>query len=542
MTTGEWMCANTRVRGKPFNFKGYEFQREIADDLHPNLDVIKISQVGLTEIQQRKALAFLVRNPGTTGIFSLPNEKMYRRFSQSRLKPMIEENKVFKPTQVEAPVRSMDLMQFGMSFLNIVNATEGSATSTSADFVFMDEVDISDQKALALFASRLQNSSHRIKQRFSTPSWTGFGIDSTYSISDMREYYCKCNACNMQQIPLFTKEFVYLKGLPDSLELSEITDEVLHKLDLDGAFVMCKRCGAPLELDNPNREWVATHPTRENNRGYRVRPFSSARIDIPYIVNQLVDYTRKDYVRGWHNTVIGEGYSDARARLDEGQIKACYGSPQMPVIDPSAPVFLGLDMGQVCHLTLGTPAPNGVGCRVFEFRTVPVNQLDMAIFEIMTRYNLINGACDRHPYTPTAEAIRDLTDGRIMPMEYRGDQELKPVKSVEDVVTHWQANRTKLLDEVARHVRQKLFLFEGFGQYGAVVTSHLRDQIRDETPESPAKWIKLTGVDHYAHSLAFLLAAIKLQGVANSIGVQDHRMTLMIAGFRSPLQTPVTIT
>ena len=537
MTTGEWMCANTRVRGHNFSFKGYEFQRAIADDLHPDLDVIKISQVGLTEIQSRKALSFLIRNPGVTGIFSLPNEKMSRRFSQSRLKPMIEENKVFKPTAQEAPVRSMDLMQFGMSFLNIVNATEGSATSIPSDFVFMDEVDLSDQKALALFASRLQNSRYKIKQRFSTPSWTGFGIDGTYNVSDQREYFCKCQACNEQQVPLFTREFVYLKGLPNSTDLPDIDDELLHKLDLANAFVMCRRCGAPLDLDSTSREWVPTFPSRTANRGYHVRPFSSGRIDISYIIGQLLDYKRKDYVRGWHNTVIGEGYTDARARLDESDIRACFGNPTSasPPVEAETPVFFGLDMGQVCHLTLGTPGPVPNSVRVFEFRSFPVGQVYEVVAEIEARYNLINGACDRHPYTPDADRLRDQTKGKMMPVEYRGDQEMKPVKNVEDSVTHWQANRTKFLDAVAKKVRNKLYSFEGYGLHGAVLVSHLRDQIREETPESPAKWIKLTGVDHYAHSLAFLEVAMKLQEVMNNMGDQETRSTLYFGGLRIPI-------
>lgn len=531
MTTGEWMCANTKVKGKSFNFQGYEFQRTIADDLHPNLDVIKISQVGLTEIQSRKALAFLIRNPGVTGIFSLPNEKMYRRFSQSRLKPMIEENRVFRPTSSEAPVRSMDLMQFGMSFLNVVNATEASATGIPADLIFNDEVDLSDQKILALFSSRLQNSSYKIKQRFSTPSWTGFGIDGTFGVSDQREYFCKCFACNTHQVPLFSKEFVYLPGLPDSVPLHEITDNMHHKLRFDEAFVMCHRCGAPLDLGNSAREWVATYPTRTENRGYRVRPFTSSRISISYIIQQLLDYQRKDYVRGWWNTVIGEAYTDARARLDESAIKACMDTPGPVTISPTAPVYMGMDMGQVCHMTLATPAP-GDCLHVFEFRSFPVEDVLDVLAEVMANYNLINGCCDRHPYTPTADAMHKKSEGRIFPVEYRGEQELKAVRDVSDSITYWQANRTRLLDDVARHVRERKYIMTGYGLMGSILITHLRDQIREESVESPAKWVKLTGNDHFAHSLAFLQAATKIQDTMQYMEKPDLRCNITIGGIK----------
>ncbi|TGR74085.1 hypothetical protein EN836_33470, partial [Mesorhizobium sp. M1C.F.Ca.ET.193.01.1.1] len=77
----DFICANTTLRKKPFSLKGYEFQRAIIDDLHLNLSVIKCSQVGLTEVQIRKFLSFLKRTNGVNGIFSLPNDEMYKRVS-----------------------------------------------------------------------------------------------------------------------------------------------------------------------------------------------------------------------------------------------------------------------------------------------------------------------------------------------------------------------------------------------------------------------------------------------------------------------------
>ena len=44
----DWIASHTNLKGKPFSFKdGYEFQRQICDDIHPNLKVKKISQVGV---------------------------------------------------------------------------------------------------------------------------------------------------------------------------------------------------------------------------------------------------------------------------------------------------------------------------------------------------------------------------------------------------------------------------------------------------------------------------------------------------------------
>ena len=530
MTTGEWLIANTTVRGKPFDFNKYEFQRQICDDLHPNMDVLKISQVGLTEIQQRKALAFCVRNPGVTGIFSLPNEKMYRKFAQTRLKPTIEDNKVFRPPTEGDPVKSIDTVQLGRSFLHVVNATEGSATATPADFIFTDEVDLSDQKALALFSSRLQNSEYKIKQRFSTPTWLGYGIDSGYSVSDQREFFCRCPSCNHWQVPLFSQAFVHIPGLSSSIDFIDINDETMHALKLEDAFVKCEKCGTPLDLDSTSREWVAKFPSRQDARGYRVRPFSSARISIPYIVTELLSYKRRDFIRGWHNTVNGEPYTDARARLDEAQIKKCMGSAQPPEISSSEPIGVGIDIGQTCHAVRGRM--RGPDVHVFEFRSFHVNELESFIKETEENFNLFTGSTDRFPYTPTSEAVRHQTSGKVMPVEYRGSAELAPIKSVEDVITHWQADRTKLLDNLAKRIREKSIHFEGYGLQQTIVISHLRDQIREEDPEKPARWVKLTGVDHYSHALAFLLAGFRIRQIEANLTEKEVRQELLIGGLR----------
>lgn len=94
MSYSEWVCKNTTLKGVPFNFKRYPFQKAIMDDMHPNLCVIKPSQQGATELQMRKALAFLARNRGTTLMFTFPSEPMLRKQAQTRFQPLIEADRV----------------------------------------------------------------------------------------------------------------------------------------------------------------------------------------------------------------------------------------------------------------------------------------------------------------------------------------------------------------------------------------------------------------------------------------------------------------
>jgi len=535
MSMGDWLCQNTSLRGRPFSFKRYPFQRAIADDLHPNMDVIKPSQVGLSEIQVRKSLAFLARNRGTTLIFTMPNEKMFERMSTTRILPIVKEEKVFnlETRSGEKPVRSRGLIQVGSSFMYVTGATEGDATSISADAVFNDEVDLTDQQMLALFNSRLQNSDFKLNQRFSTPTFNNFGVDQGYQVSDAREYLCKCDSCGHWNLPLFSRAFVDIPGLPDDLEhLFEIDESLLDtgRVDLVNAQVVCERCRAPLDLGREaNREWVAQFPSRTHARGYRVRPFSTDRLGPDYIIAQLLKYKSRDYLRGWYNTVLGEAFTGGNARLSDTDINMCF-TAKMTRHDSERdlPTWIGVDMGQTCHLVVGQ-GDSIETLHVIEFRTVPVEELPSVVDELLATYNVIGGAVDRHPYTPTADALWELSQGRILPVEYRGQKELNLIKDElePEIIRYAQANRTALIDEVARLVRLHRIRFSGYGQQKNTITEHLKDMVRDENPEKPASWVKLTGNDHYFHALAFLIAGVKLKEYEQGKN-SDPRSTLFV--------------
>lgn len=536
MPMGEWLCKNTTLNSRPFSFARYPFQRRIADDMHPNMDVIKPSQVGLSEIQIRKSLGFIARNRGTTLIFTMPNEKMFKRMSTTRIKPLVEDEKVFNldTRSGEKPTRSMGLYQVGTSFMFVTGATEGDATSISADAVMNDEVDLTDQAMLALFNSRLQNSDWKLNQRFSTPTFKGFGVDKGFQISDQHSYLCKCDACNHWNAPVFRPQFVHIPGLPSDLnELTEIDEQLIDtgRIDLVNSYVKCEKCSAPLDLGREeNREWVPKYPSRTHHRGFQVSPFSTSRLGVDYIVSQLLRYKSRDYLRGWYNTVLGEAFTDGNSRLSDADITACFtGQMSQPEVDKTAPTWLGIDMGQTCHIIVAQ-GNSAEKMNAVLFEEVPVKELPYRVKDLMATFNVVGGACDRHPYTPTAEEIHEISEGKIVPVEYRGQKEVNLVKDqVTEKVTHAQMNRTKMIDVAAAAVRRKKIRFSGYGNQQALITEHLKDMVRDETPETEAKWVKLNGNDHFFHALAFLLGSVKLKETQNHL-FNDPRGVVAVMG------------
>lgn len=542
MSNSEWITKNTTIKGKEFNLKGYEFQEAIIDDNHENMDVIKPSQVGLTEAQIRKALAFLVRNQGTSLIFTLPTEDMFKRISKGRVKPIVDKDKVFNTTydKQNKAVRSVDMMQFGQSFLYLTPAIESAATSIAADVVMNDEVDLSDQKMITLFNSRLQGSDIAISQRFSTPTFPSFGIDLNYQSSDQMEYACQCSSCGHYNFPEFNRDYIHIEGLSDDVqELHKITVDMQDEISLDNSYVKCIKCHSPLDLgDVSKRQWVAKHPNRSSTaRGYKVTPFVNARLDPKYIVTSLWRYQQTEFTRGFFNTVLGLPYSDGSIQIPRELILACM-TEQSYKIEPSSldDVWIGIDMGQTCHVVVGK-GPDDQNLHIIDMFSVHVDEIVQTVRDLCEKYPVRGGSVDRHPYEPTSRDIFTASGGRILPVEYRGTKELNVVYNDYGDVTHAQVNRTVFLDFFATLIRKTKIQISGYGANKEVYIEHLRDMVRDEQPDKEATWMKLSNNDHFFHASAFMAYGPKIAELINLKSKTDPRMMVGLVSATPKVQT-----
>ena len=529
MSITDWLEANTTLRKRPFTLKGYEFQRQIADDMHENMSVIKPSQVGLTEIQVRKALAWVRRNDGVSVIYTMPNDEMRSRVSQTRIKPIVENDAVFMSEFDEDAVRAKGLMQFGQSFLYLTGAKEGDATSIPADMVMNDETDLTDEEMLNLFRSRLQGSKYKINQKFSTPTYPKAGISKDYTNSDQHEYMIQCDSCNHWQVPTFTREFCSIPGIGDKHEdlVLQIDNDNVGDLDLRSAHVHCESCHSPLDLGGGKREWVPLKPSMSDlSRGYRVRPFSLDGLDIRYITRELLEAKKKSSLRRFYNTVLGEAYIDDSIALSEEMVKAAMSQPHGWHYNEQQ-VFIGIDVGQNCHVVMGTY--NRVdGWNVFHWEIVPATQLESRVGELLKSYKIVGGAIDRHPYTPTAIGVREISKGAIIPVEYRGITEVNVKENeLSPDETYAQVNRTQLLDDVAKAIRTKQMTFKNYGDKENLIVTHMMDMVRHEEEGEKAVWKKQTGEDHFFHAIGFMLAAKKLSDYLIANMKSDVRTMVM---------------
>lgn len=534
MKPSEWLEKHTTLRGRPFSFNKYPFQRMLVDDDHQNTVTKKPSQVGVSEVYQRVALMFLARHRSTKGIYAYPDDDMRKKNVQTRVQPMVDEEEIFnRQNGDKKPVRSITLLQINQSFLYMTGSKEGDATSTDADFVFLDEYDLHDMDIAGLFSSRLLNSEHKIKKYFSTPTFTQYGVDGLYEASDQTEYQIKCSGCNTWQFPMFEEKYIHMPGLPSGLEsLLEIDQAMVehYNIDLDASYVCCGHCRKPLNLGTEeNRAWVSKYPSRKYTRGFRVNPFSVSTRPPRDLVIELIDAKKMGTsMRRFKNTQLGEAEDSSSVRISEAAVKACIRSPLIGELSRTVPTFIGIDMGHTCHITVGQGFTTE-SMKVVSVEAVPLAQVRQRAADLCKMLNVVAGLCDRHPESQVAEDIRVATNGKILPCEYRGEKEIHEVKDPVGTVIYLQANRTTLLDKVARAVRGQHLEYWGYGIMETDIITHLRNMIRVEEPEKPAIWNKLAPQDHIFHSTGFMLTACdyaQLQMQLNS----SVGSVIMIAG------------
>ena len=491
-----------------------------------------------TEIQVRKALAMAQRNPNRNIIFTLPSEDMRDRLVSTRVKPILQQNPIFNEYMTRDTVRSVEITQVNTSFVLWLPATEKSATSQTADVVFNDEVDLSSQKMLALFNSRMQASDWKMSQRFSTPTYVGYGIDQSFKLSDQHVYMYKCPHCNKYMHPEFTPEFIHFPNFPfhETDDFTQLEPDWIDKyfLDFSQSYVKCKFCHKRADLGNAAlREWVATFPNRKHHRGYQVTPFATQLLNPEYIFNQLLKYKKDDFIRGWYNTVLGKAYEGGSERLSAADLNPLFtGRTDLEPYDPNFEYFIGADVGTICYITIcKTHSDTNNETKFILFESVKQGELKGRLKYLRTLYNIASGNMDKYPEQTLASAIRDETDGIILPVRYINTTGVNIVEYKENdlkQVDYCTVQRTWHFDEFVKDIRAGAVSFSGYGNFKESIINHFRDMIRVDKPESVPIWEKLTGTDHYFHAAGYAYRAKRRYYGETTSG--EERVSLIFGG------------
>ena len=516
----EWIETNTQLNNNPFSFKGHEYQQTILRDTSQEVNVIKPSQMGITEISVRLALALCGVMQPYTVIYTLPTATFASNVMGTRVDPIINGSKTLR-NMVSTQINNSEIKQIGDSFLYMKGSASGNAPiSIPSDHLIHDELDFSDQGIIEQYQSRLTHSPFKRKHKFSTPTLPNYGIHEAFLISRRYHEFVKCSHCNHMFIPDYYND-VKVPGWTKGLE--EITKSNLQRTRWREAYLACPHCGKSPDMDIKHRQWVLENP-EENHiaAGYALSPFNAPTFITPAsLIQASTNYERRAQ---FVNFALGKPMVDnetAIAREDLLKVLIERDSSKMGVI------VVGIDVGVTSYATVMLVTYDNVHI-VIATEEIPVSGLERRVGEIRATYRPRMMVIDALPYTETVVRMQER-DPNLYAAFYveKKTLELHSVISKDEnkeegklELNQVNINRNKAFDVLMDDIKSGHIL-KMRDENDETWISHLQDMKRVQkfTQSKELEYVRVKsskGNDHFHHSLMYAETAARMIGVATS--------------------------
>lgn len=515
----EWICKHTRIAGQPFSFLQHEYQDKILRDTSREIAVQKCSQVGISELSVRRALALANIIEGYTIIYTLPTAHFAATFVRTRIDPVIDSSEFLKGT-VHRTTDNAEVKRFGESFIY----TKGSASNNApisipADELIHDELNFSDQDVISQYHSRLTHSRYRRKFKLSTPTLPGYGISEEFQNSRRHFNMVKCHHCNHWFVPDYY-EHVKVPGYTGSL--ADITKSHLFTLNVREAYVVCPRCGKAPSLQVDQREWVCENPG-ENfvTAGYQVSPF-----DAPNIVSAqdlIVSSTNYAKRSDFDNYGLGKPSADKDSTILREDMEALF--VQNTEVGGGMRV-MGIDMGLVCHVMVGVVTPDVM--IVIHSEKVPLGKIRERRKELAQVYWPAVTVMDSQPYAETLLAVQQedpnlygavyIRSRNIEMFTLKKEEEDQEVARLS--VRQVNINRDKAFDGLMADIRARsIIILDNEHRDSIVAQCTDMKRVKEYTADNELVhvWRKSKqGDDHFHHTLLYTWVAARMRGASEA--------------------------
>lgn len=512
----------TYLNGSRFSWKNHEFQRDIASDTHPNINVQKSAQMGLSELMARYCLAACRIIPYFKVILTMPGAQDSANFFKTRIDSIINDSPDLK-SEMDSQLDNTEIKGIGMSLL-YGRGTRGStsALSVPADMLVHDELDRSDPHTIQQYQSRIIHSDWKLTRKFGTPTIAGAGIALAMSESKRYHHMCRCSHCNFTFTPNY-HDHVHIPGY--DRDKKEISAHNLMSIQWEKAQVLCPKCGKQPDLGPEYREWVCENPLDNlAAKGYYVIPFS-----VPNVIScgDLVQASTKFTWSEFCNQRLGETNTDTAATLTAEDVLRCrYTEGQLVGGELHC---MGVDTGAICHFTVGRMTVAGEllvvhreRCSLTQFREVRTR--------LIQQYRVITTVIDWQPYTDLVLELQK-TDANLYAGRYNEASGTATfvIKSVEQNLIEGKLplqeviiSRDLHFDELMSLFKARRIVWQAINEpddalFVAQCTDMKRTMIFDRFNEGRYTWVKKPNdQDHYHHALGYLYTACRLMPTANS--------------------------
>lgn len=538
-TFASWILENTRLKGKPFSFLHHEYQKIILDDQHPRKVIKKCSQIGMSDLSLRYAMA-LCNVLVVKCSYVLPTTTFLQKFVKMRLDPLIDASPALK-ARLSKGNDSSQMKQFGESFFLGQGASASSAMtplSLDLDCLIIDEIDACEsQDLINQLISRLTHSEYKIETYFSTPTIPGYGISKKFEESKQFLLMQRCTRCNHQFTPDYFKHVV-LPGFDRPLkDITYQTARLIQGLDLSTAYLQCPKCKRPLPssyiTDPSSRTFETDSPDSHSEfHGYHVTPFAVPKVIPPG--DLIRRSTRYSAIQGFYNDGLGLDLDSSESGLSLNEIDTFFSdTPALDHIPPYS--MLGMDMGGECATLIGYPTPNHSDVpshlRVTHAELVPLHEVRGAYPRLSATHHVICGVIDSMPYTDVVLFLQGrhstlwasvFSNKKGLSLyDIREKNEDAPTTAM-SMVRGLDVARDRVLDLVVSSLRAGAIKFDPLPRYRSTITEHLlslkRIRVKAMNGEETFRWVKTDGNDHFFFALTYLFLA-QCVGGSNSCSV-----------------------
>lgn len=513
----EWVTENTFINGANYSFKDHEYQEKILRDESQEVNIRKCSQVGLTEVSTRLALALCNVIPGYTVAYTLPTASFAATIMRTRIDPIVE-GSPYLAASVHKTTDNSEVKRFGDSYLYLKGCQSTNAPiSVPCDHLIHDEIDFSAPETISQYQSRLTHSKWKRKTKLSTPTVPKRGIDYEFQRSRRHFNMVKCNHCGNWFMPDYF-EHVVLPGYDG--DLRTLTKHTLHKYDYRQAYVACPSCGKAPDLSPEHREWVCENPDdRYVAAGYQVTPFDAPGFITPgYLIEASTQYKRYiDFI----NFNLGLPAEDRESTLLEEELRAILiescGNPVNYV--------MGLDMGMECHCIIAAPTWDGE-LTIVHSEVIPVGSVRERRRELARAYRVRMTVVDSQPYTETVLAMQQ-EDINLYGAVYTRSKSIethtvKDQEKDEDLgrseVRQVNINRDKAFDALMDAIRtQRVHKVSDKNDDLWVVQLTDMRRMKEWTADAEMSFVwrkSEEGNDHFHHATLYAWVAAQIMGVS----------------------------
>lgn len=530
----DWMSTNTYTKGRNWSFKDHEFQLGIVKDPRREMVVQKCSQVGITELEVRRALGFISLNIGVTVIYTLPTRNFAMKFSKGRIDPVITTSPYLKKLMV-AGADGSEFKQIGSGFVYLGGSQNASqAISIPADYLVQDEIDFCNPAAVSAYESRIRHSDHKVKRVFSTPTVSGYGVNKAIQETSQASYSFKCKRCNKESfidffkdvvVPGFEREFA-------KFEKADIFDERIHWRD---AYLTCPKCRCNIDealADPSTRRWVHKYPNKDM-AGYYIKPFDLMKYNpTAKVIEQIKGYER---LQDYHNFVHGVTY---KSDENEINIATVMNNSVLDFQHEAEGCYMGVDVGKKLRVTI-IKHVDGKWNVVALYTVLSSSDTAGELETLYNQYGCYRMVIDSAPDWTLCKIMLSKLQTFTHPCVYVEENAKKPEAFYikEDDNNMMLASRTVCLDMLVRVINKGDMLFPRCDEMSEVRT-HFGGMKRvehfDDNGQRKASWTKISENDHYFHSTLYAFLAARVDEPEVAEGVTVAPVGIMGATFNTP--------